>query len=132
MFCTGVTLLAGPACYADLLRKSDAEAMNAEFRDRTYVARQDIYAPFNNRDESSREVLIKRGERVRLFVETSREWIRVRAVPVAEQREHNPGRVVVYVLRDFVEQEAEDGLVEEYPREKLDAEILRILAPAGP
>lgn len=132
VFCGAGSLLFGPACYADLLRKTDAEAMNTEFRERTYVARQDIYAPFNNRDESTREVLVKRGEKVRLFVETSREWIRVRAIPVSEQREHNPGRVVVYVLRDFVEQEAEEGQIESYPREKLDAEILRILAPSGP
>lgn len=132
LLCLTGSVLFGPGCYADLLRKSDAEAMNTEFRERTYIARQDIYAPFNNRDEASREVLIKRGERVRLYVEASREWIRVRAVPVTEQREHNPGRVVVYVLRDFVEQEAENGQIEEYPREKLDADILRILAPAGP
>ncbi len=132
LICGLGTLLAGPACYADLLRKSDAEEMNAGFRERTYTARQDIYAPFNNRDEASREVLIKRGERVRLYVETSREWIRVRAIPADEQREHNPGRVVVYVLRDFVEQQAEAAAEEGYPREKLEAEILRILAPAGP
>lgn len=119
------------ACTDPLLRQPDVQRMNNQFGDQVFVATKNIEAGFSTPENPEKpEVLFPRGARVRLIVESDGDWLRVRAVPAEEAREHNPGQVVIYVFRDFLEDDDEpEDVVDRYPAERLQTEIDALFRP---
>ncbi len=129
-----VLLLAAMACSGDLLRREDYNAIVNDYGDREYTLRENIFAPFSEESHGQREVIFKRGERVRIAIESKPDWVRVRAIPAGENQEQNPGRVILYLVRDLLppEGDAEDGDIPDHiSREQMQAELDRLLSPVS-
>jgi type II secretion system-associated lipoprotein len=126
-------LLAGASCGSALLREADVVDLNDRYRDRVFVTSQDIQPTFSTTaSDAEPEVIFPAGTRVKIWVESDEDWIRVRATPVEEKREHNPGKVVIYIFRDFLKEDGETEEVQDrYPPPRLEAEIAEILTEVG-
>jgi type II secretion system-associated lipoprotein len=126
-------LFAGTACGSALLREADVEDLNDRYRDRVFVTTRNLEPTFSTTaSDAEPEVIFPAGTRVRIWVESDEDWIRVRATPVEEKREHNPGKVVIYIFRDFLKEDGETEEVQErYPLPRLEAEIAEILTEVG-
>lgn len=120
-------------CVSPLLREADVTSLNDTYRDRVFVTNSDIQATFSTTaSDAEPEVIFSRGTRVKIWVESDEDWIRVRATPIEEKREHNPGKVIIYIFRDFLEEDGETEAVQErYPAARLETEIAEILTEVG-
>ncbi len=126
-----VAVLLAPACAPALLRQPDVQNLNNQYGNQIFVATKDIEAGFSTPENPEKpEILFARGARVRLRVESQGDWLRVRAIPADQDREHNPGQVVIYVFRDFLEEDEEpDEVVDRYPPDRLQQEIDALFRP---
>lgn len=130
---TALACLLALSCAGSLLREQQVQDLNDDYRDRVFVAAQDIKPVFSTiGSDEEPEVIYPRGTKLKIWVESDEGWIRVRGTPVEEKREHNPGKVIMYIFREFL---AEDGETEEvqdeYPVERLRGEIGELLQEVG-
>lgn len=128
-----LTLCALLACVSPLLRQADVRDLNDNYRERVFVTSQDIQATFSTTaGDAEPDVIFPRGTKVKIWVESDEDWIRVRATPVEEKREHNPGKVIIYIFRDFLKEDGESEEVQDrYPVSRLEARIAEILTEVG-
>jgi type II secretion system-associated lipoprotein len=117
------------ACAPALLRETDVQDLNEIYRDRVFVTKADIQPTFSSQENDEEpEVIFQKGTRVKIQVESADDWIRVRATPVEEKREHNPGKVIIYIFRDFLREDGEpEEIQDRYPAERLEQKIVEIL-----
>ncbi|MBX7057408.1 MAG: hypothetical protein K1X75_05035 [Leptospirales bacterium] len=114
-----------------MMREPDYQVVVAESGARIYRVRENIYSPFSRESEGQREVLFKRGDRVRIVLENNDDWLRVRALPAQESLEQNPGKVILYLVRSLLVPEGSDEEPPEYISvERFHAELDKLLAPA--
>ncbi|MCR9144549.1 MAG: type II secretion system-associated lipoprotein [bacterium] len=125
--------LTAASCTTALLREDDVSSLNDRYRDLEFVTATDIQPTFSTTaSDAEPEVIYPAGTRVKIWVESDQDWIRVRATPVAEKREHNPGKIIIYIFRDFLKEDGESEEVQErYPVSRLEAEIAEILTEVG-
>lgn len=125
--------LSTAACGSALLREADVVDLNDRYRDRVFVTNRDLEPTFSTTvSDAEPEVIYPAGTRVKIWVESDEDWIRVRATPLEEKREHNPGKVVIYIFRDFLKEDGESEEVQDrYPLSRLEAEIAEILTEVG-
>ncbi len=114
------------SCKTSLIRKKEVVALNREFENRIFVARKEIRPEFLGEGNRENEVLFPAGTRLKIWVESSVEWVRVKAYRVTENREQTPGKTIIYLFHtDLGEQEKPEAVL----MEKID-EILREERPA--
>ncbi len=107
-------------CSSPLLKAGDVEAMNKEWSAGEYTIREEVRAPFNNL-ENDQEVVFQKGLRVRVWVESTDEWVRVKAYPAGERREQTRGRTIIYIFHeDLPEQDRVPEKVKELLRIKFN------------
>lgn len=100
LFCAFL-VLAG--CASPMMRDQDVRSLNRELEGAVYTASQDLVADFS--EDSSRDVIFKKGEKIRLYVEGGSDWIRVKGYKASEKREQAVGRTLVYLLREDLKDE---------------------------
>ena len=66
---------------------------NQKILKRIWVLKKNVYSPRGEK----KELLFTRNSRVRLLVETGKDWLIVRAYPVRENIERNQGRTILYL-----------------------------------
>lgn len=86
-----------------MMRDQDVRSLNRELEGAVYTASQDLVADFS--EDSSRDVIFKKGEKIRLYVEGGSDWIRVKGYKASEKREQAVGRTLVYLLREDLKDE---------------------------
>ena len=116
------------ACYSDLLREQDVRSLNQRLEGRVFVVAEDIRPTFADVENTDDEVLFHQGDRIRLFVQSEDDWIKVRGYPADAERENEPGGILIYVLRDvLIEEGASEDTLERYPVDRLEARILELV-----
>ncbi len=115
-------------CRSTLLDSEEAELFNHEIEGRIYTVTQNIALPFEKQlgaQKEADEIIFRKGEKVRIELETGDDWLKVRAYRSNQLREHSGGAVILFRVADFLEEQGED--VEAYSLERLRAELSKIL-----
>lgn len=98
-------VFAGAACRGTLMSREDVRTVNQNLDTQVYRALKDIRAAGDDRD--SGDVVFKKGDKLRLWVEAGGDWVRVKAFGAAENREQARGRTIVYLFRQDQEEDAD-------------------------
>ena len=64
----------------------------------------DIVSPFSSA-ENRQGVLFTKGSRIKLWVESSSEWIRVKAYLASERREQARGLTIIYLFEEDIKKD---------------------------
>ena len=91
-------------CATPLLEKEDVSRFNQSVSGKTFLVRKDIYPQFSQRD-SDRKPIFKKGDILRLTLEQGAEWLRVRAFLAKEQQEQSQGKVILFIITNFLPEE---------------------------
>ncbi len=96
---------AGLACRGTLMSREDVRTVNQNLDTQVYKAVKDIRAAGDERD--SGDVVFKKGDKLRLWIEAGSDWVRVKAFGASENREQARGRTIVYLFRQDQEEDAD-------------------------
>lgn len=96
------------ACASPILKDDELRALNRELENTVYTAAADLTADFSQ--EASKDVIFKKGEKLKLFLEGGADWIRLKGIKASERREQAIPRTLLFVLRDDIK--SEDGPAE--------------------
>ncbi len=115
------------SCSSYLIRQEDMVHFNHKSVTQHFIARKDLYAPLGSQSPSfkgkKKEISFKKGEVLRLILEQGDDWLRVRAFSVGDDEEEGQGRVILFVLRDFLPEEKQEN----YSLEDLEQELVKLL-----
>ena len=126
--CICLLFLAVFMCSSPLLRESDVTTFNESHAQKTYVATQDIFSNFSDPEETEREPIFPAGTRLKIWVESDDNWIKVRAHQADISRENAPGHTILYIIRDILEEDgAPPEIVDRYPADELEKKLSEIL-----
>lgn len=103
-----VLFLVFSACASPILKDDELRGLNRELESTVYTATADLTADFSQ--EASKEVIFKKGEKLKFFLEGGSDWIRLKAVRASERREQAIARTLMFVLREDIK--GEDGPAE--------------------
>lgn len=116
------------SCGSALMNKENVIAINKELSSRTFSPKKDIFATYSDPESQSRDVLFRRGQKLKIWVESQDDWIKVRAIKKGQSIENSTGTAIIYIIRDILEDEqVEDDIVDDYPIERLKQDILKLL-----
>ena len=118
------SLLALASCKSPILKPEEAVAWNQELENQTYRAQIDIFPEFANQADKNHP-LFKRGELLRIRIESSPDWVKIRARAAGAERENTPGQVILYLFRDDVDTDSGNG------RQIVEERLNQMLSPAG-
>lgn len=94
--------------------------MNEEWKGRQFVTRVDIKAPVIGLEEDQ-DAVFEKGTKVKVWVESAADWIRVKAYPAGETREETRGRTIIYIFsEDLKEKDRKSGRVQAILRNKFN------------
>ena len=117
-------------CTSALLQKEQVKELNQSYSGKTFRVKTNLFATFSDPKASSRRLLFRKGEKVRIWIESDGDWIKVRAIRAKKSLENNPGVTILYILREILEDEgAEESVIEAYPPERLRRDIEALLQP---
>ena len=123
-------LLLLEGCTSALLQKEQVKKLNQAYSNRVFRVRKDLYATFSDPKSGSRPRLFRKGEKVRIWIESQGDWIKVRAIRQDKSLEHDPGKTILYILREILEDNGEkEEIIESYPPKRLKREIEELLKP---
>lgn len=105
-----------------MLTKDAMKRMNEQFANKTYVAREDLHPTFLGDRASKEEPLFQKGDTLKIRVESSMDWMRVKAHRASLSREHAAGKTILYYFEDELK---EDVAPEDFIKER----IFQILKP---
>lgn len=88
-----------PGCRSGFVSKEHLISINQEYQGKKFRAREDLYFQQNDRIDKSR-LIHKKGTVVVLTIESSDDWIRVRARDVSRKEEQYPGDVFLFLVED--------------------------------
>ena len=100
-----LVLLAFSACVSPILKEQELRRLNQELEPGVYTVTADLTADFSQ--ESSKEAIFKKGEKLRLYVEGGTDWIRLKGYRASERREQAVARTLIYLLRE--DMKTQDG-----------------------
>lgn len=95
------------ACVAPIVKESELKQLNREL-DAVYTVTKDLTADFS--EESSKDVIFKKGEKLRLYLEGGADWVRLKGYRASEKPEQAVARTLIYVIREDIK--SEDGAKE--------------------
>jgi len=95
------------ACVEKIIRKEDLTAKNKELSEFIFTAKADIYPHFIENIESDPEKLLKKGDRVKLVIEVSHDWAKVKAYSEKSNRQQAVGKTVIYIFKKDISQKDE-------------------------
>ena len=91
------------ACSTFLLQKDELLRFNKQNAPRRFLVIKDIYPHFtSNQPQVEQEPILRKGAIVSIVAEQESGWLKVRAFLKKERREQSQGRVVLYVIHDFL------------------------------
>lgn len=96
------------ACASPILKDDELRGLNRELENTIYTATADLTADFSQ--EASKDVIFKKGEKLKLFLEGGADWIRLKGFKASDKREQAIPRTLLFVLRDDIK--GEDGPAE--------------------
>ncbi|MBI41520.1 MAG: type II secretion system-associated lipoprotein [Leptospiraceae bacterium] len=111
-------------CSSPILKSEQAVQWNQELREKVFRAKSDIFPEFANQSDKDRP-LFTRGTLVKIQIESSADWVKVRARDAKKDRENTPGHVILYVFSDDLN--TDEGNGRQLIQERLD----QILSPAN-
>lgn len=88
-----------PGCRSGFVSKEHLISINQDYQGKKFRAREDLYFQQNDRIDKSR-LIHKKGTVVVLTIESSDDWIRVRARDVSRKEEQYPGDVFLFLVED--------------------------------
>ena len=94
-------LLTFVGCSSGLLREEAVEGFNEKLAKKQYVARKNIYVTFADKTRH-KEIIFSKGTKLRIVVEQSEDWLKVRAFSTHENEEQTRGKVIFFTTRDFL------------------------------
>lgn len=122
-------------CSSALVKKEKIKKLNDQFKESAWLARVDITAPAG---EERPEIIFKKGKKLKIWINVRSEWIRVKAYPATQKREHAYGKTIIYFFADELEDEIELARKsniaideEEYILKKLKTKMDELLKPTG-
>ena len=87
-------------CGSPFIKGADIETINKEWSEREFTARENIHSPFDSNLGLSQEVIFEKGTRLKVWLESAEDWVRVKAYPATERREQTRGRTIIYIFKD--------------------------------
>ncbi|MCB1304812.1 MAG: type II secretion system-associated lipoprotein [Leptospiraceae bacterium] len=111
-------------CSAPVIRAKDAEEWNTELKTRVFRTRKDIFPGFANQADQ-KEPLFKAGTLVKLRIESTPDWVKIRARRADSDQENTPGNVILYVFREDLESESSRG------RPMIEEKLNQLVSPAN-
>lgn len=112
------------ACSTPILEPEQTLTWNEELKERVFRASKDIYPEFANQSDR-KHPLFPRGTLLKLQIESSPDWVKVRAREAKSQKENTPGQVILYVFREEVESESGNG------RQIIEEQLNQMVSPAN-
>lgn len=87
------------------MTREEVRTANLSLDSQVYRAVKDIRAAGDEKE--SGDIVFKKGDKLRLWVEAGSDWVRVKAFAAGENREQARGRTIVYVFRQDQEEGAD-------------------------
>ena len=97
------------ACVEKIIKKEDLVLKNNELSEYIFTAKADIYPHFIKNIESEPEKLLKRGDKVKLNIEVSHDWVKVKAYSEKSNRQQAVGKTVIYIFKKDISEEESTG-----------------------
>ncbi len=111
-------------CVVPIIRTQELKSVNSEWQNVVFQAREDIGAAYNSGGKREEDIIFRKNARVKIWIESSSEWIKVKAFPAEDKREQARGRIIIYIFKD----DLGDHNVLDFLKEK----ILALLNPIKP
>ncbi len=117
---SGIMLFHLTACASGIIEEAVVQEWNRELKTRVFIVKEDLYPGFTGAGKSKSAPIFKKGEKVRIWEESSDEWIRVKAYKTTANREQATGKTIIYLFQgDFRE--------DEDPVQRINDEIMKFL-----
>ena len=91
------------ACVAPIVKDSDLKQLNRELDSSVYTVTADLTADFSQ--ESGKDVIFKKGEKLRMYLEAGPDWVRLKGYRASEKPEQAVARTLVYLIREDIKSE---------------------------
>ena len=121
LFVSGLWLV---ACSTPILKPAETLEWNEELEKQVFRAKTDIFPEFANQADKD-DPLFKRGTLLKIQIESSPDWVKVRAREARKDRENTPGRVILYLFQTDVDTEQGNG------RQVVTERLNQLLSPAN-
>ncbi len=95
------------SCSSTFIGLGEQRKLSHEFANKLFVVKSDIYPKFAQKN-IYREPILKKGERIRIFIEQDEDWLKVRAFKEGEAREQAHAKVILYLIKDIWDAEKEE------------------------
>ncbi|MEQ8353418.1 MAG: type II secretion system-associated lipoprotein [Leptospiraceae bacterium] len=117
-------LLFAAYCSSPILKTGETVQWNQELEKTVYRAKTDIFPEFANQADKDNP-LFPRGTLLKIQVESSPDWVKIRAREAKKERENTPGHVIMYLFSDDVDTEKGNG------RQLVEERLNQLLSPAN-
>lgn len=107
-------------CKGPMIQSEILEGLNQDFAESEFQARTDIKLEFSS---DTSDPVFNQGDRLRIRVEASSDWIRIRARSPEQEIEHSPGKTIIYIFREDI---PENMPAEEYVSQRIDNILIRL------
>ena len=102
-----ITFFLTTNCSTTLLKKDYVQKFNKNNANKKYEILKDIYIDFSkNNDEKI--IFFKKGDLVRLVLEQSEDWVKIRAYKYTENKEQAQGKIIYYYIKRLEEESDKD------------------------
>ena len=98
----------GAYCSSTMLKEEEITNFNINHENDYFEVISDIYLTFKKNEKEikkSSKPVFKSGEKVRIVLEQDVGWIKVRAFPVKKATEQSEGKIILYIIQDFLPDE---------------------------
>jgi len=95
------------ACQSGIIQKNDAKKLNQEFEKNVYTAIVDIRPETTPDGDSQKDIVFKKADRLKIYLENGEDWIKVKAFKASDKREQAIPRVILFLLRDDFKTDAD-------------------------
>ncbi len=91
-------------CANPMVRKAKLEQVRKSFQERTWTARADLRASYygDTQPTAGAPVLFKKGTRLKLWLVSKADWLKLKAYPAESDREQARGRTIIYIFADDI------------------------------
>lgn len=112
-----VFLILPIACKSAFLSKKELLNINDLYRGQVFLVKQDIHPAFLGSDSNETTPVFKKGDKISLWIESSTDWIRVKAYSLKENREQTAGKTIIYLFESDLK---DDSKINEILQKRID------------
>lgn len=89
-------------CASGPMDRKQTARLNDEFENQVWVTRMDLRVPLATNEG---EIVFKKGSRLKIWIVSRGDWVKIKAYPAAENREQARGKTIIFLFDDSMQRE---------------------------